>query len=272
VRSLKYEPVKNIIGTTVRSRPFLRKLLYATLGMMFLREWYVKRELKSLFARYPIRTMFDAGSGFGQYTYYCIRRFPLSSILAVDVKDDQIRDCTDFFQTLGYSNVEFRVENLLDPIHTNEFDLILSVDVMEHIRDDVSVFRNFARALRPGGFVLINTPSDMGGSDSESTGEGGFIDEHARTGYSKDEITAKLRSAGLTVELIRFSYGSWGMRAWRVGIKAPMLLLNRSKLWFLSLPVYYAIVLPFVLAMMAVDISMDNETGAGLLVLARKPG
>lgn len=267
---MRYDPVKTVFGNVVRAHPLLRRLFYTALGIMFLRSWYVKRELRGLFAHHRLEHLFDAGSGFGQYTYYCVRRFPLSSVLAVDVKEEQIRDCTGFFQTLGYTNVTFRVEDLLEPLHTAEFDLILSVDVMEHIADDRRVFRNFARALRPGGFLLINTPSDRGGSDTDAAGEEGFIDEHARVGYGADEIAAKLAEAGLTVERVTYTYGPWGMRAWRAGIKVPMLLLNRTKAWFLFLPLYYAVVLPFVLAMMALDISSVNRTGAGLLVVARK--
>lgn len=267
---MKYDPVKNIIGRIVRSRPLLRRIFYAALGLMFLREWYVKRELRALFREREIRSMLDAGSGFGQYSYYCARRFPGLSITAVDVKEDQIRDCTEFFHSRGLSRVTFRVEDLLIPTHRNAFDLILSVDVMEHIPDDMAVFRNFARALRPGGALLINTPSDQGGSDTAREGHEGFIEEHARSGYGAEEIAGKLRDAGLTPEHVRFTYGPWGMRAWRIGIKVPMLLLNRSRLWFLFLPFYYLLALPVTIAMMALDYRSTLKSGAGLLVLARK--
>lgn len=267
---MRYDPVKTDLGNVVRAHPLLRRLFYAVLGILFLRSWYVTRELRRLFAHHRLERLLDAGSGFGQYTYYCVKRFPLASVLAVDVKEEQIHDCTEFFRRLGYTHVTFRVEDLLEPLHADEFDLILSVDVMEHIEDDRRVFRNFARALRPGGFLLINTPSDRGGSDTGAAGQEGFIDEHARTGYGADEIAAKLVEAGLAVERITYTYGPWGMRAWRAGIKVPLLLLNRSRAWFLFLPLYYAVVLPFVLAMMALDLSVVNATGAGLLVLARK--
>lgn len=268
---MKYDPVKNIIGSIVRSRPLLRRIFYAALGLLFLREWYVKRELRALLAGGKIRTMFDAGSGFGQYSYYTARRFPGVSIIAVDVKEDQIRDCTEFFRSLGLLNVTFRVEDLTVQAYRSAFDLILSVDVMEHIPDDRTVFRNFAQALRPGGSVLINTPSNQGGSDTAHEGSEGFIEEHARSGYSVEEIASKLRDAGLVPESVRFTYGPWGMRAWRTGIKIPMVLLNRSRLWFLFLPFYYLLVLPITIAMMALDYCSKLKSGAGLLVLARKP-
>jgi SAM-dependent methyltransferase len=142
---------------------------------------------------------------------------------------------------------------------------------MEHISDDVTVFRNLHRSLKPGGTLLVNTPSSLGGSGAHGPDEQSFIEEHARTGYGVDEIQAKLESAGFEVERISFTYGRWGSIAWRFGIKYPMLMLNISKLCFVLLPFYYLVTLPFTLLLMYLDYSLQNVQGAGLLVLARKP-
>ena len=267
---MKYDPIKNSIGNVVRDFVILRKVFYALLGFFFLRAWHVKRELRRIFRSGTIRTMFDAGSGFGQYSYYCARKFPSLSIHAVDVKKEQIRDCTGFFQKAGIPGVKFGVEDLLVPKHHGEFDLVLSVDVMEHIAEDATVFHNFYNALKPGGALLVNTPSDLGGSDAHEE-EAGFIEEHARTGYGDEEIRTKLGQAGFSVEKISYTYGFWGMVSWRLGIKVPMMMLNRSKVFFLFLPFYYLGALPFVLPLMAVDYFFPPRTGAGLLVIARKP-
>ncbi len=267
---MKYDPIKHIIGNVVRDNVFLRRGFYALLGLMFLREWHVKRAIRLLMKDAAPQTMLDAGSGFGQYSYYCAKNFPRLSILAVDVKEEQIEDCRRFFAARGLGSVRFGAEDLTQPLHDQEFDLILSVDVMEHIRDDVAVFRNFFRALRPGGIVLINTPSAYGGSDAHSGEDASFIEEHARTGYDVGEIKTKLSSAGLATETVRFTYGYFGSLAWRLGIKYPMLLLNASKAFFLLLPFYYVLTLPITLLFMYLDYIGTNETGTGLLVTARK--
>jgi cyclopropane fatty-acyl-phospholipid synthase-like methyltransferase len=214
--------------------------------------------------------IYDAGSGFGQYSYYCAQKFPHCSILAVDVKEEQIEDCRAFFRKAKLHNVRFEVEDLAQPKHEYEFDLILSVDVMEHIADDVRVFRHLHRALVPGGRLLVNTPSNLGGSDAHSHKEESFIEEHARTGYGVDEIRQKLESVGFEIEKIKFTYGPWGSLAWRVGIKYPMVMLNTSKVFFLLLPLYYLLALPIVLPFMYLDYVSDNTGGTGLLVVARK--
>ncbi len=268
---MKYDPIKYSIGRVVRNNILLRKLFYKLLGLMFLREWHVKRELRKLLSteHRPVR-VYDAGSGFGQYSYYCAKKFPHCSILAVDVKEEQIEDCRVFFQKAGLHNVCFEVEDLTQPNHENEFDVILSVDVMEHIPDDGRVFRNLHRALLPGGRLLVNTPSNLGGSDAHSHEDESFIEEHARTGYGVDEIRQKLESVGFEIEKIKFTYGPWGSLAWQVGIKYPMFVLNASKAFFLLLPLYYLVTLPIVLPLMYFDYVSDNRKGTGLLVVAKK--
>jgi 2-polyprenyl-3-methyl-5-hydroxy-6-metoxy-1,4-benzoquinol methylase len=269
---MHYDPIKKIFGDVTRKNTLLRRLFYFMLDMMFLRAWYVKRALRTLLdGRKTGFTLFDAGSGFGQYSYFLARRYPHARIHAVDVKDEQIADCREFFTRSALGNISFAVEDLTQPVHTGEFDMILSVDVMEHIEDDVRVFKNFHRALKPGGIVLINTPSNLGGSDAHDDHEESFIGEHARNGYGADEITAKLKEANLRVTNLSYTYGPIGMAAWRLGIKYPMQLLNASKAFFVLLPFYYVVMLWPTLALMYLDYAGTNAAGAGLLVTAEKP-
>ncbi len=269
---MKYDPIKNVFGTIVRKKPAFRVIFYKLLGLMFLREWHVKRELRRQLrnAGNDFRA-YDAGSGFGQYSYYMATHFPGISIDAVDVKEEQIADCGSFFKKAGLVRCSFAVEDLTRIRHDERFDLILSVDVMEHIPDDVGVFRNFHRALKSGGVLFINTPSNLGGSDAHTPDDKSFIEEHARNGYGAEEIRTKLESAGFKVENIRYTYGTWGTVAWRLGIKYPMVLLNISKVFFLLLPFYYLVTLPFTLLLMYVDYVSVNSAGTGLNVVARKP-
>lgn len=269
---MKYDPIKKIIGDVVRKRPSLRILFYKVLGMMFLREWHVKRELQMLLGQTKSDSeVYDAGSGFGQYSYYMAKRFPSIRIFAVDVKEEQIADCREFFRTVGLSRCSFAIEDLTQIQHANRFDFILSVDVMEHIPDDVGVFRNFFKALKPRGRLFINTPSNLGGSDAGSVDDASFIEEHARNGYGADEIRTKLESVGFVVEKLRYTYGTWGNLAWKLGIKYPMMMLNVSKILFVLLPFYYLPTLPFTFLLMFLDYTRDNKTGTGLNVVARKP-
>jgi hypothetical protein len=144
---------------------------------------------------------------------------------------------------------------------------------MEHILEDDQVFENFSASLQPGGVLLISTPSDQGGSDTdhhEEDGVHGFIEEHVRDGYNKDELTAKLIRAGFSKVEISYTYGTYGSIAWKLSMKYPIQLLGVSKIFYVLLPLYYLLVFPFCALLNWVDVNRDNNSGTGLLVKAVK--
>ncbi|WP_241498954.1 class I SAM-dependent methyltransferase [Rufibacter ruber] len=212
----------------------------------------------------------DAGSGFGQYTYYLSGMSDKWRTLAVDVKDEQVADCNNFFRQINRRNVLFRVEDLVTFQDPQAFDLVLSVDVMEHILEDVDVFKNFHASLRPGGMLLISTPSDQGGSDVHGDEESSFIEEHVRDGYNIQEIQEKLRTAGFTRMEANYSYGTPGKISWRLSMKYPILMLGASKAFFVLLPFYYLVTFPFCLLLNWLDTHSKHPTGTGLIVKAWK--
>ena len=270
-----YDPIKNELGRTFNTHPALQKLFYHLLNLFFLRAWYVRRELRRLIELLPSdRTIdvLDAGTGFGQYAYFLATQFPNVHVLAVDVKDDYLENARRFIErTPVRERVRFEKADLTVLDLDERFDLILSVDVMEHIEDDRGVFRNFERVLKPGGYVVVNTPSRLGGSDVSEDDDDGFIGEHVRPGYDKHELTTKLNEAGLEVTRAIYTYGRHGSKAWRLLIKWPMKMLERHRAAFAVLPVYYLAALPVGTALNALDVRGENESGTGLLVVAQKP-
>jgi 2-polyprenyl-3-methyl-5-hydroxy-6-metoxy-1,4-benzoquinol methylase len=267
-----YDPVKDIFASVIRKHPKLRVLFYKILDLMFLRSWYVRRELynlRDIFSGKDIN-IYDAGTGYGQYSYFMSKHLKPNNIYATDVKEEWIKDGREFFKSQNISNVSFNTEDLTKINHDNKFDIIVCVDVMEHIEEDVKVFRNFYRALKNGGYLLINTPSVYGGSDVHDESGESFIGEHARDGYSKEDLEAKLLPVGFSVYRLRYTYGFWGDKAWRLGIKYPIMLVNISKFFLVLLPFYFLVTLPFTLLMMYIDYSSENKVGSGITFIVKK--
>ena len=267
-----YDPVKDIFASVIKKYPKLRILFYLVLDIMFLRSWYVRRELRSLrkiFNHQEVE-IYDAGTGYGQYSYFMSKNLSPCKIYAVDVKEEWIKDGHDFFKSENINNVNFGIEDLTKIEHKNRFDIIVCVDVMEHIEEDVKVFENFYRALKKGGYLLINTPSIYGGSDVHDESDESFVGEHARVGYSEEDLENKLKPIGFSVYRSRFTYGFWGDKAWRLGIKYPIMLVNISKFFLILLPFYFLITLPFTLIMMYIDYSSENKIGAGITFIVKK--
>ena len=269
---MNYDPIKDRLGAIFNRHPSLQRLFYGLLGVFFLRTWYVKREIKRLMKDLgPAPRMLDAGTGFGQYTWWFVKKWPSSRVLAVDVKDDYLKALGSFLKSQCVDNqVNLEVADLTQRSFQPAYDLILSVDVMEHIEDDCAVFRNFYSSLRDGGYVLVNTPSDKGGSDVAHDSDASFIGEHVRDGYSVTELEDKLRDAGLTPVRSIYTYGPMGSLAWKFLIKWPMVMLNKSFGFVLLLPFYYVIFLVPGLFLNWMDLLAPNSTGTGLVVVAVK--
>ncbi len=268
---MQYDPIKRSLGDVFNKTPLLRKLFYHLLDLLLLRSWHIHDELKKWKSATNGKgaQILDAGSGFGQYTYY-LSGEKKNNILAVDVKDEQVADCNRFFQQIGRDNVSFEVADLTEFQKPDTYDLILSVDVMEHILEDVLVFKNFCASLKKGGMLLISTPSDQGGSDVHEGSDSSFIEEHVRDGYNVKDIEDKLLSAGFSRADVRYSYGAPGKIAWKLSMKYPILMLGSSKLFFIILPFYYLITYPVSFVLNYFDMTMKHPTGTGLIVKAWK--
>jgi SAM-dependent methyltransferase len=269
---MQYEPIKRSLGRFFAGSLFLRKTLYFILDLLLLRTWHVKKALKKIALQFPGEaSVLDAGSGFGQYTWRMGRMNSRWKFKAIDINKEQIDDCNIFFGKTRLSHrVSFYTGDLTTLNDTGCYDIILSVDVMEHIEEDVLVFKNFYKSLKNNGILLISTPSDKGGSDVHSEHEESFIDEHVRDGYSTKDITEKLLSAGFKNIEAGYTYGKPGNISWRLSMKYPIKMLNVSSLFFLLLPFYYLIFFPVSIILNIFDLCLTHKTGTGLLVTARK--
>ncbi|MCE2773030.1 MAG: class I SAM-dependent methyltransferase [Bacteroidetes bacterium] len=268
---MHYDPIKRTLGSVFNTSPFMRKLFYALLDLLLLRAWHVHRELKLWRkGKGDDIKILDAGSGYGQHSYYLAGMNPKWEILAVDVKQEQVEDCNKFFQQVDRTNVKFEVADLTKFDMPERFDMALSVDVMEHILEDVAVFENICKSLKPGGMLLVSTPSDQGGSDVHDDGESSFIEEHVRDGYNIKEIEDKMKKAGFSKVEALYSYGTPGKISWRLSMKWPIQMVGASKIFLILLPLYFLITYPFAYLLNWMDVSSKHATGTGLIVKAWK--
>jgi len=269
---MHYDPIKKTLGRFFSGPLFMRKIFYYLLDLLLLRTWHIKKALRDLTRGLPEdASVLDAGAGFGQYTWRMSRMNREWKITAVDIDQEHIDGCNKFFREAGLSGrITCEMHDLTELSNMNTFDLILSVDVMEHIKEDELVFRNFWRALNPAGSLLISTPSDKGGSDVHNAADHSFIDEHVRNGYGINEISQKLEDAGFKNIRASYTYGAPGNISWHLSMKYPVEMLSCSKFFYLLLPFYYLIIFPVALFLNFLDVSLNHKSGTGLLVLAGK--
>ncbi|HPV15675.1 MAG TPA: class I SAM-dependent methyltransferase [Candidatus Cloacimonadota bacterium] len=260
---MQYEPIKDHIASLLNGSACFRVLLYKLLDLLLLRQRYVKAEIAKHLKHGLKQRVYDAGAGYCQYSWYILERFSEARVFALDLKVDYIRDFVAWLQGEQKQRFSFTQGDLQTYRPKNSYNLILAVDILEHIPDDMAVLTGFYNCLEKGGNLIISTPSD---TDEAAK----FTAEHVRPGYSMKELVGKLETVGFEIIEKRYSYGFWGSLAWRLSIRNPLKMINKSKLCLAFLPFYLLAVLPFTVLFNHLDMKTDNRGGTGIIIVAEK--
>ncbi len=264
---MKYDIVKDKIAFLISVIPGSRKLFYKALNCLILRQQYVFKLIESIQPDKSAKfKMYDAGGGYLQYSDYILSRYQNSQVFAMDIKDDYIEK---YYYYIKGSPKEERFSHYCADLQTytpsDKFDLIIAIDIMEHIENDRAVLNNFRKVLNKEGKLIISTPSTF---DEAAA----FTEEHVRPGYDLSDLIEKLESAGFKIDSKKYTYGKYGAKYWKIAMKTPLTLLQKSKLAFLLLPIYYLFTFPIFTIFMKIDQKRDNKIGNGILVVASKQG
>ncbi len=271
--TIEYDPVKDKFSGIIKNSKVLRRLFYFLLDLFFLRSWHIRKLLREIGRELDEKgewSILDAGSGFGQYDRFVLKSFENVNVHSIDVKKDYLNDCRHYFsKEVKEGKIRFEHADLLEFDSAKKYDLIICIDVLEHIEEDRRVIQNLSNQLRSGGYFLMHSPSHYSAEDGDE--EDTFVGEHARAGYSKTDIAEKLLATGLTPQKVHYTYGYWGHKAWVLSVKFPMLWFNSIGLMaILPLLVYYPLVMPFCLLMNVADLYTKNNKGNGIYALANK--
>ncbi|TVQ66673.1 MAG: class I SAM-dependent methyltransferase [Balneolaceae bacterium] len=270
---IAYDPVKDLMAGVVRRSSILRTFFYQILDLVFLRSWHIRSVLRELCR--PLEKkgewkLLDAGSGFGQYDRFILKHFKNVKVTSIDIKENYLDDSRAYFSNqIASGRISFDYQDLLN-FQTDElFDVVICIDVLEHIGDDLTAIRNISNSLVKGGYFLMHSPSHYSEEDADE--DDTFVDEHARTGYSKEEIEQKLMRLDLLPLKTHYTYGKWGRRGWVLLVKWPMLLFTRLHIFaILPLIIYYPLVIIPALLMNGADLFTRNYKGNGIYALAKK--
>jgi cyclopropane-fatty-acyl-phospholipid synthase len=98
----------------------------------------------------------DLGCGWGSFTLWAAERFPAARLLAVSNSAGQRAFIEGEAARRGLANVEVRTAdaNAFEPSRT--FDRVVSVEMLEHVRNHAAMFERIARWLEPGGLLFVH--------------------------------------------------------------------------------------------------------------------
>jgi SAM-dependent methyltransferase len=131
-------------------------------------------------------SILDAGCGSGRNMVELARH---GTVTGVELSDTSVRLARE--RGVG-EVVEGSVMDM--PFEEGSFDLTVSLDVIEHLQDDIGALRELRRVTKPGGALLVTVPAYQwlwSGHDE--------INHHHRR-YNRPTLLAAAESAGWHVE------------------------------------------------------------------------
>lgn len=102
------------------------------------------------------------------------------------------------------------------PFEDASFDLVTTLDTIEHNEEDMAILRECCRVLRPGGYVVVTVPAFMW-----LWSHNDVINAHVRR-YTAGELKEKLEEAGF--EIHRVTYNNTLI----FPLAAPLIMLRRG--------------------------------------------
>ena len=167
--------------------PHDAKHLQALQRMRSLRPYY--KWTKKLFEGYLGKRVMDAGCGIGNFCELISK--DVDFILAVDLSPSNLKILKQRFAENQKVKIgQLDLDNDIEVIRENKIDTIVCLDVLEHIKQDIVMLKNFKKIIEPNGKLLVKVPACpwLFGNIDEASG-------HFRR-YSRKMLLNKLREAG----------------------------------------------------------------------------
>jgi 2-polyprenyl-3-methyl-5-hydroxy-6-metoxy-1,4-benzoquinol methylase len=164
------------------------------LGADIGRHWYYRSKaaaLRRMVGALAPKRILDVGAGSGFFSRHLLAEAGAQSALCVDIGYPSDRD-----ESAAGKPVLYRRDT-----GPTDCDLVLMMDVLEHVDDDRALLRHYATRVPPGAHFLVTVPA----FGFLWSGHDVFL-EHKRR-YRLGEIEATMRDAGLQVVRGAYYFG-----------------------------------------------------------------
>jgi SAM-dependent methyltransferase len=245
-----------------------------------LRNSYVLNEIEKLPLPSYSRVL-EGGCGRAIPLFWLARRHPEWQFTGIELDPVLAQSAQRVVQHGRWSNVAIIEGDVLSLNEENTFDLVISIDILEHIQDDVGLLRRYWRALKPGGYLVIHVPrrhQEMwrwlpafrrhgvvghvrqgyaGGQQRQVVIEG-----HVREEYTAEEVRRVAEQAGFRICCWRETIGRWG----EVSFELNNLFWTRRAWRYLLALLTYPIAIP----LGYLDVRQNPDKGNSLLLIAQR--
>jgi 2-polyprenyl-3-methyl-5-hydroxy-6-metoxy-1,4-benzoquinol methylase len=206
-------------------------------------------------------SLMDIGCRQGHYAIRIARLYPDVKVRGIDVDSESVLVGESVRKALGLKNLSFEKEDVFS-LHAEEsYDVVLLLQVMEHLVDDLTALRNVHRVLRNNGILLITVPNlNLKSERARKLRKHVKIQSHVRQGYRPSDIKGILEQAGFKIQRMEFLSGVIGQRVERM-----------ERFLKTYVPSLFALAYPLCYFLSLFDIcrqEKDNASTSGMLIVA----
>ena len=205
----------------------------------------------------------DAGSGPGVFSFELARRFPDAQVTGIDLLAEPIAACRRIAARNGVTNVEFKQTAIESLDGSGLYDLILCVDILEHIEDDQAALDHLHWLAADRGILVLHVPALFRRYPVWRKSPNFDVASHIRTGYELDTIRRMVESSGFRIRTCGFTYGFWETLANNISYMITGARMENK--------VLYALAFPWLNLMSLLGRqARPRELGAGIFVVGQK--
>ena len=255
------------MSSKLSKRPKIGRIVSRTLGTLNIGQYARADIFKSVVRKLPMNKMervLDLGCGQGEYSLMMARAFPHIKFTSLDIEKERLDKITKIINDDNLTNIQTH-HGMVESIEKDEqFDLVYSIDVFEHIDVNHMPFEQTYKKLKKGGFAFIKMPNItqrtvLPQSLFESHNQW-LDDEHIGQVYNLTDLENRMKKEGFKIVKSFYADGLISRFAW--------------ELWFLAKkvrPELQIILLPFLKPLVKLDrLFANKKTGNTIQVLAQK--
>jgi SAM-dependent methyltransferase len=261
----------DVFADAIGKHSGFRKFYINITRSLLLKNNIIRKEIKLCSRRkQKVQHVLYAGFGMGQLLGLFVRQKSKFNVLAIDKNSRMVVQSSNYYKEEGINNIYCRTGDILEFHQPNTFDLCLAINLLNYIEDDKQAIRNMFESLKRSGILLIFNSSNYADDRDNRLNVNVYKDKRFRNGYGLLELKHKLKEIGFSKVKARYVYGSPGIISWKLTTGWPSYLVKTSKLFFLILPFYTIICIPFVILFNFLDVTMNHKKGKCVVVKAFK--
>ncbi len=235
------------------------------------RSQWLLRELSFISSDKTLRLKkcLDAGCDDGTITVLLAKKYPKWQITGIDKNEEAIRAakyrrCLHHTKNARFVQADlFRLDGL--SFCKGNFDLLISLDVLEHVEDDIVLLKEFNRLLRSEGILILHVPAKNQWHFLKRPYLRSHHSDHVRTGYSQEEIINKLKRTGFKTCSITRTFRKGTTLVWDINNYLAVHRKRTSLFFFLQL-----LLVPLLCFLVRFDLLYSDQPGNGIIIKAIK--